>query len=798
MSGGYFALEHERGRWPWSGGARRLPRRAVALLGALLLSLAPLVAAPGAQATGGTPETVVAWGCGGGNAGQCNVPAGLSGVTAIAAGDQLSLALKSDGTVVAWGKDTAGQTNVPAGLSGVTAIGAGFAFSLALKGDGTVVAWGCGSSGGLSYDYGQCSVPALPSGVTYTAIAAGWYHGLALKSDGTVVAWGCGSNSVGSADWGQCSVPAGLSGVVAIAAGEFQSLALKGDGTVVAWGCSGFDYGQCSVPAGLSGVTAIAAGQYHSLALKGDGTVVAWGCATTGGSTTDDGQCNVPAGLSGVTAIAAGGFHSLALKGDGTVVAWGCGTDRFGNNFNFGQCNVPAGLSGVTAIAAGGFHSLALAPQVAATTTTTVGSSTNPAVVGQQVTYTATVSPAPDGGTVSFADGGTPIAGCSAQAVTTSTGTATCQLTYSVAGSHSITTTYSGDSAFVGSTSAALAETVAPATPELTWANPADITYGTALSPTQLNATASVPGSFTYTPPAGTALAAGSGQTLTVAFTPTDTTDYTPASTSVVINVTKAPLTITASSPTVTYSGAVPAITPIYSGFVNGDTAAALTTPPTCTSTAPSSGAAGTYTTSCAGAADPNYSITNVTGTLTINPAPQTITFGPLSNTTYGTSSVPVSATASSGLPVSFNAGPAAVCTVAGTTVTIAGAGNCTVTASQPGNGNYQAAPSVAESFSVARAASSTGLTSSANPIKKGHAVIFTATVTSVAGPPTSGTVTFKDGTTVLGTGALNASGAATLTTASLSKGTHSITVVYGGTSNYNGSTSAVLTQTVK
>ena len=69
---------------------------------------------------------------------------------------------------------------------------------------------------------------------------------------------------------------------------------------------------------------------------------------------------------------------------------------------------------------------------------------------------------------------------------------------------------------------------VKKATPTITWATPAAITYGTALSGTQLDATASVPGTFTYTPAAGTVLSAGT-QTLSVTFTPTDTTDYNAA-----------------------------------------------------------------------------------------------------------------------------------------------------------------------------------------------------------------------------------------------------------------------------
>ena len=65
------------------------------------------------------------------------------------------------------------------------------------------------------------------------------------------------------------------------------------------------------------------------------------------------------------------------------------------------------------------------------------------------------------------------------------------------------------------------------ATPTITWATPADIVYGTALSATQLNATASVPGTFVYTPPAGDRAEAGAAQTLSVTFTPTDAANYT-------------------------------------------------------------------------------------------------------------------------------------------------------------------------------------------------------------------------------------------------------------------------------
>ena len=77
------------------------------------------------------------------------------------------------------------------------------------------------------------------------------------------------------------------------------------------------------------------------------------------------------------------------------------------------------------------------------------------------------------------------------------------------------------------------------ATPSITWASPADITYGTALSSAQLDASASVPGTFTYTPVLGAVLHAGNDQTLSVSFTPFDTTDYSTATATATINVVK-------------------------------------------------------------------------------------------------------------------------------------------------------------------------------------------------------------------------------------------------------------------
>ena len=108
------------------------------------------------------------------------MPTGLSGVIAIAAGGQNSLALRADGSVIAWGPVIMDRQR-PGGSDWCHRHRRGGYHNLALKSDGTVVAWGYNN-------YGQTNVPPDLRGVT--AIAAGAFHSLALKSNGTVVAWG--------------------------------------------------------------------------------------------------------------------------------------------------------------------------------------------------------------------------------------------------------------------------------------------------------------------------------------------------------------------------------------------------------------------------------------------------------------------------------------------------------------------------------------------------------------------------------------------------------------------------------
>jgi alpha-tubulin suppressor-like RCC1 family protein len=277
--------------------------------------------------------TVWTWGnntygqIGDGSTTRANTPVqvlGLSGITGIAAGGSATYAVKTDGTVWAWGNNEHGQIGngssgvgnyvaspiQVAGLNNVTKVSAGGAHVLALKSDGTVWAWGSGQYGqvgnGTSGAGNDVTLPVQVSGLTgVSSISAGrWSHSLAVKSDGTVWTWGANSyGQLGNGSVSDSSVPvqvSGLSNVTAATGGEFHSLAVKSDGTVWAWGAN--TYGQIGdgtpltrrtpvqvvIVGGTFTADVIGAGYRHSLAAKSDGTAWAWGINANGQLGTGD------------------------------------------------------------------------------------------------------------------------------------------------------------------------------------------------------------------------------------------------------------------------------------------------------------------------------------------------------------------------------------------------------------------------------------------------------------------------------------------------------------------------------
>jgi len=193
-------------------------------------------------------------------------------------------------------------------------------------------------------------------------------------------------------------------------------------------------------------------------------------------------------------------------------------------------------------------------------------------------------------------------------------------ITLTGAGTVVIEASQAGNSSYAAATSVTKSVTITQVTPTIAWTAPAAIVYGTKLSAAQLDAIASAPGKLVYTPAMGTALAAGT-QTLSVTFTPTNTSGYASVTATVKLTVSKAELTVTANNQSIKQGSKIPALTAVYSGFVNGDTAAkALTGAPSITTKATSTSPAGTYAITVAAGtlAAKNYSFKFVNGTLTI------------------------------------------------------------------------------------------------------------------------------------------------------------------------------------
>ena len=321
-----------------------------------------------------------------------------------------ALALASDGTVYSWGFNSWGQlgngttgtannasspvavktAGTPMEGKTIVQVAAGATHSLALATDGTIYAWGKNEYGQLGNDSTTNSpVPVAVKtagtpmeGKTIIQIHAGYEHSLALASDGTVYAWGRNnSGQLGKNDATDAHIPAAVQTlgtpmtgkvIVQLAAGNSQSMALASDGTVYTWGWN--QYGQLGngtttnsrIPVAvvttgtpMTGkvIVQLAAGNSQSMALASDGTVYTWGWnqyGQLGNNSTINSSLPVIVKTTGtplagkmITQITSGGSpNSLVLANDGTMYTWGWGQyGQLGDSTIGTDAKVPVAVS---------------------------------------------------------------------------------------------------------------------------------------------------------------------------------------------------------------------------------------------------------------------------------------------------------------------------------------------------------------------------------------------------------------------------------------------------------------------
>jgi hypothetical protein len=490
----------------------------------------------------------------------------------------------------------------------------------------------------------------------------------------------------------------------------------------------------------------------------------------------------------------------------------------------------------------GTYHELSYSPVLTVTlapTSTGVVSSLNPSTYGQTVTFTATVtssygSPA---GTVTFYDGASAIG-----SVGLSGGHASLPTAGLSGGTHSITAVYAGAGTFAGSSSSALPQVVnkaASATGVVSSLNPSTYGQTVTFTATVSSGSGTPTGSVTFKDgltTLGTGALSGGHATFPasglVVGTHSITADYAgntnfngsnsgavsqvvnkaSSATAVVssLNPSEFGATVTFTAAVTSPSGAVPtgSVTfkngtiilgtgPLSAGHATFSTKTLAVGAHSITAVYPGNTNIGGSTSVVL-----HQNVNKAGSSTTVTAAPNPSEFN---QSVKFTATVKSSTSATPAGTVTFKDGlttlgvgtlnASGVATLSSSTLKV---GNHPITADYSGSADFLASNSAKLVQVVNKATTTTKVTSSLNPSKKGQAVTFTAAITPAFGGSPSGTVTFKNGLVTLGTGAVNATThKATFTTSALAVGTHHVTAVYGGDTDFATSTSAVLNQVV-
>ena len=729
-------------------------------------------------------------------------------------------------TVTTSGPSTYGDpviitATVPPGVTGTVTITSGGV----ILGTGTVSPTGTVTITTSSLPPGSDPITASYSGDTNTSPATGTTTQTVSKTTPTVTVTTSGPSTYGSPVTITATVPPGVTGTVTLTSGGTT----LGTGTVVNGTVT---ITASSLPAGNDPITGTYNGDANNNPSKGNTTqtvtkttptvtVTSSGPGTYGATTTI--TTTVPPGTTGTVTITSGGV----TIGTGTVTPTGtvtitttnlpAGTDPITINFGGDSNNNPTSTSTTVTI-------------IKQTPTVVLTSSNNPSTVNQPVTFTATVA-AGVTGTVSFYNGTTLLGTGTIVLTGNANGVATFTTSTLPAGSATITAGYGGDSNNNTATSAPLAQTVNKASPTLpapgvSSNNP---TVGSPVTITE-NVPPGVSGPVSFyngTTLLGTATVVNGVATLTVstlplgpdpitATTPGDANNNPAISPATIVTVIKSTTILAAPTASnnnpatgtpVTISQVVPTGVTGPISFYNGGTLLGTATPinGVATLTVPTLPVGqNPITTTTTGDANTNPATSPVL-IITAAKAAATITLASSLNPSAFNQSVTFTATVPAGATgnilfldgtVLLGALPINATGVASLSTSSLIIGAHPITATFAGDTNFSAITSLVLTQNVSKPLTTTVLTQSTAAQILGTSVTFTATVASTFTAPT-GTVSFFDGSTLLGTAPLSTTGAVAFSISTLTTGAHTITAAYSGDAVSAASASAPLINTV-
>ena len=312
----------------------------------------------------------------------------IDDVAFVSAGVGHTMAIKTDGSLWGWGKNTHGQLGDSTVIhrfspvkimEGVVSVSAGRYHTMAIGNDGSLWTWG----ENLELRRGDADenrwLKPTPILTDVTAVSAGSAHNMAVRVDGSLWAWGENvEGQLGDGTQAHRLVPIKIiNDVIAVSSGNEHSVAIRTDNSLWAWGSNWRgQLGNGSTAEWFEGtrepirimedVVAVSAGSWHTMAITADGNLWAWGYNRFGklGDSTVARGSHSPSPIKimdNVAAVSASVDHTMAIRADGSLWAWGWNSSgQLGDGTTINQLSPIRIMENVVAVSAGRDHTMAI------------------------------------------------------------------------------------------------------------------------------------------------------------------------------------------------------------------------------------------------------------------------------------------------------------------------------------------------------------------------------------------------------------------------------------------------------